>query len=476
MTKLFLVWSAFLPLFLYGQSIVVSEEIPLLSDVAYEVLGEMGNHILLFRDGKTEFRIQAFNQQMRESWSKELELDKRSPKVLGIIPDGNYFTLIYSFRRKGYTQLKAHRYDAAANLVDSSLLVDLGYLFFTPNFELVRSEDRSKLLIYYPENQDMLRCYAFDLRSQELLWEQSFEPTNFIYNRDFVQALISNKGVMTYILERDNQRSKHKQHYYEIHTYDGAGTPISHNITMDYFLTYDVFFNYDNLNEQVVGAGLYAGDNLERAMGVFYLRYDPLAPDDTYTLNFTPFREAFLESLLGRNYREGKGLNEAEVQETVLRRDGGVILIVERNRQINRRTGVGAVPNVYYDAAGRLLIDFYFEEVLVVSIHPDGELHWETILYKKQYSQDDNGIYSSYFLFQTPGRLRFLFNDEIRHENTVSEYVINGLGEYERNSLFSTAKLDLKLRFRDAQQISAKSLVVPSERRNRLKLVRIDYP
>ena len=47
---------------------------------------------------------------------------------------------------------------------------------------------------------------------------------------------------------------------------------------------------------------------------------------------------------------------------------------------------------------------------------------------KKQYSQDDNAIFSSFFLFQNPRELRFLFNDDIKTENTVSEYIITGSG------------------------------------------------
>ena len=113
--------------------------------------------------------------------------------------------------------------------------------------------------------------------------------------------------------------------------------------------------------------------------------------------------------------------------------------------------------------------------MFVISIHPDGKTHWKTILHKKQYSQDDDGIYSSFFLFKTPSNLRFLFNDEIRYENTVSEYVLNGVGAYERKSLLSTANLDLRLRFRDAMQVSAQELIVPSERRNRLRLVKLQY-
>lgn len=160
-------------------------------------------------------------------------------------------------------------------------------------------------------------------------------------------------------------------------------------------------------------------------------------------------------------------------QEIVLRRDGGILLIAERTRYLERRSG--ASGRVYYENQGRFLVDYYYDELMVVSIHPSGKTHWKTILHKKQYSQDDDGIYSSYFLFKTPSSLRFLFNDDIRQENTVSEYVLNGMGEYDRNSILSTQDLDLRLRFRDALQLDANELVIPSERRNKLKLVKLEY-
>lgn len=466
-----------LPLLLFvlrseAQVLTVSEEISTNADVAYEILGELGNHVLFFRDRKTEFEIQAFNRQMRQTWSKEIVLDKRLPKVLGVMPTREDFTIVYSFRQKGNTLVKAHRYDAAANLVDSSLLVNLGYLFFTPRFELIRSEDRSKLLLYYVENQDLIHAYSFDVPTQSLIWEQKIPLKDYFYGRDFVQALVDNRGRANFIFQQDNFRSRRKQHYYQVMSYTGSGDVGQTNIPMDEYLSYDVYFEADNLNNQIVATGLYTEDNPERAMGFFYVRYQPDTQEKA-KVQFTPFSEEFLQNLLGRDYREGKGLTETTVREIVLRRDGGALLIAERNRQLQRRTGT--TSRVYYDNTIRNLVDFYFEEVFILSVHPTGELHWETILHKKQYSQDDNGVFSSYFLFETPGRLRFLFNDEIRFENTVSEYVINGLGEYDRNSLFSTTNLDLRLRFRAAVQISPNELIIPSERRNRLKLVRLTY-
>ena len=120
-------------------------------------------------------------------------------------------------------------------------------------------------------------------------------------------------------------------------------------------------------------------------------------------------------------------------------------------------------------------MDYYYEDVMVFSLHANGDLHWQTLLHKKQYSQDDDAMYSSFFVFRTPEKLRILYNDEIRHESTVSEYVIRGNGYHKRNSVFSTDYQKLGLRFRDAMQVGYYECVIPSERNNRLNLVRITY-
>ena len=462
-----------LPVFLNAQSILVSEDVPLRNDVAYELLGEIKGQTLLFRDRTTEFEVQGFDDRMRLSWTKKIELDKRLPKVLGVFSTQEDFTVVYRFRSKGNTIVKAHRYDAAANLVDSITVHNYGYLFYTPNFEVIRSEDKSKLLVFYIERQNIVRAIAFDNESMSTLWEKSFSPDELNYFEEFRQILVDNDGNLRLILEKDNYKSKRKTHYYEIHEYYGDEDKLTtYNIPLDGFLTYDVFFSYDNLNQRLIAAGLYSERNPAKATGYFYLNIDPGNPK-SHLLNFVPFEDDFVSTLTGKEVDENKGIIEVSVQEIVLRRDGGVLMIAERNRQMERRSA--GASRVYYDGSSRFIVDYYYDELFVISIHPSGETHWKTILHKKQYSQDDEGVYSSYFLFKTPSNLRFLFNDEIRYENTVSEYVMNGRGEYDRNSILSTENLHLRLRFRDAIQVDANELIVPSERRNRLKLVKLEY-
>ena len=204
MKKNYLLLILLLPALSYAQSILVSEDIPLRNDVSYELLGELKGQTLLFRDRTTEFEVQAFDDRMRLSWTKEIELDKRTPSVLGVYPTQEDFTVVYRFRQKGNTIIKAHRYDPAANLIDSVTIHNYGYLFYTPNFEIIRSEDKSKLLIFYVERQTIVRAVAFDVFGMQKLWETSFSPDELNYYDEFRQILVDNDGNLRLILEKDN--------------------------------------------------------------------------------------------------------------------------------------------------------------------------------------------------------------------------------------------------------------------------------
>lgn len=458
-----------------AQTIAVSEDLTLRNEASYELLGEISGQILLFRNRITEFEVQGFDPSMKLVWSKLLDLDKRNPQIIHIIPGKIDFTILYMYRNKGNTIIKAQSYDAGANLIDSATVKNLGYLFYTPGFEVARSEDKTKLLLYHVERQNIIKAMAIDIRTMKMLWEKNFLPEDYYYGQDLTHFVIDNEGNMHMMIERDNYRSRKRQHFYEVWEYYGEDDQLrKFNIAMEGRLTYDVQFAFDNLNQHLVAAGLYGEKDADRAMGYFYLNVDP-ENNKTPVLSFEAFDDELMANLLGKsNYNSNRGIDEIKMSELVLRKDGGLLLIAERTKELTRRAS--SINNrAYYDSGSRAIIDYYYDELMVISIHPTGATHWKNVLHKKQYSQDDDAAYSSYFLFKTPSNLRFLFNDEIRYENTVSEYVINGLGESDRNSILSTQNLELRLRFRDAVQVSANELVVPSERRNRLKLVKMVY-
>lgn len=472
--RLFLFFFFFASSFLsFSQVVTVSESILLRNDLSYNIIGEMKGHVLLFREKSDNFEIQAFDQNLQQAWNKEIELDKSRPEVLDIVPGREGFSLIYRFKKKGRLCIKVHQYDPAANLTDSAMIIELENQFFTPNHQVVVSENKNMALVFSIEKINQVRAFMIDLSTTSLVWETAFEIDDFYANRDLREVIADDDGNMYFILEKENRKSKLEEHRFEVFQYGPGATAISKKIfPMKEKLSFDLTFVFDNLNKKLIAAGLYSDENAGKAAGYFYFSAS-LSSENSGKFVFHEFKPAILSTLLGKEVDENKGLPEILVREVVLRRDGGVLLINERTKIYERQSA--GIARSSFDRFNRYIVDYYYDDLFVASINPDGSSHWENILHKKQYSQDDGGVFSSYFLMKTAKDLRLIFNDEIRNENTVSEYIVSYIGEIDRNSVFSTANQDLKIRFRDALQVSNNHIIVPSERRNRLKLVRVVF-
>ncbi|MEL6941688.1 MAG: hypothetical protein AAFO82_03395, partial [Bacteroidota bacterium] len=458
--------------------VTISEDITLRTDISYEIIGKLKGQHLLLLDKENSFFIHAFDEELKMTWEKELELEKRRPEILGTVTKGSDFFIAYQHRWKGETIIKMHQYDAGANLLDTATVKNFGFMFTTPNFQIIRSEDRSKVLLFNEETDGKIQAVSFDLKQMKTLWYVEFQPENLFFSRDQSQIVVDNKGKMYFIVLKSNFRSKSKEHHYEIFHYDGLTKSVgTYKVPVQGKLTYDVYFECDNLNNQLVAGGLYGEKNLAWARGYFLLKIPEDNPSD-HRIYFHEFDDELVVNYLEKDApSKNKGIFETNIQELVLRRDGGILMITERVKTSQRNYGTATASSYYSRSLGNVvgLTDYYYDHMLVLSIHPDGKQHWANVLRKKQYSQDDNAAFSSYFLLKTPGSLHFIFNDEIKEENTVSEYNVQGNGNFERNSVMSTERQRLRLRFQEAVQIGTREFLVPSERRNRLKLVRVQF-
>ncbi len=473
MSKIYLLLLLLLPLGSASQSFTISEPLYMGNDNSYNILPDLRGNILLFRDQKGKFKIQAFDSKMMEKWDKEIELDKRRPEIIDVLSLDGDFCIIYQYRHRGDQIIKAHKYNPAANLVDSVTIMNFGTRFFPQKFEVVVSEDKKIALIYLVEHGSDFTVLSFDMQNMRLLWEKSFSPDRFIWYQEFEKILVDNRGNMYSLIQRENRKSKIEDHRLEV-IVCGEATLNEiklFNVPMKGHLIYDINMTFDNLNNALSGGGFYTRDNPLRAEGYFVMRVPMLDTDNSF-LDFREFEDEFINILQEKEKVKNKGISDVEVQQVVLRRDGGIILIGELNRSYQR----GGTTSNYYSRMGvRPIVDYFYDDVFVIASHPSGEEHWKIILHKKQYSQGDDALFSSFFLAKTPSNIRLIFNEEISTDNQVSEFVIQGNGHYDRHAIMSTERLDLALRFKDAVQMAPNEIIVPSERRNQLKLVRITY-
>ena len=456
------------------QSMLVSDAISIRNDYGYELIGRLRDRVLLFRDKYEDFEVQAFDAQMHFSWSRELDdLERHGVQILSVVGGRNDFSVVYKLRKRGHFLLRVHKYDPGANLIDSMTVIDYGERVFTPpTLEVVQSEDRNYLVVYNTAERNKIESVCFRLDKMQVAWTKDIALEDNYFGVNDESMTLSNTGDFYLISEKNNRRAKLDEHSFHILRVNASADALTTTPAPD-FLTNHAQFVFDNQNQHLIGAGLYSDKNKDRANGVFFLRASPDGSTPV-SLNTEPFDDKFISVVRQKDVEgDNRGVTDADIRQLILRRDGGVILVTERNHEIQRGSAAG---RGFWRDGMRMVVDFYFDDVLIVALEPDGKAQWKTVLHKKQYSQDDDGTFSSFFLQQTPDKLRVLFNDEIKYENTCSEYVLSPLGEFDRNSLLTTVNQGLRLRFRDAVQISASECLVPSEFRNKLKLVLLRFP
>ena len=452
-----------------GQVVTISDELALRNDYAYSILGWVEDDMLLFRDKGSSFFIQSFNRDLHLKWEREMFLGEGRPDIIGVVAHSDRFHVLFGTRIKGIYHIMHYVYGHDVNLMDTSSLTVYENAFVTPRIFMEESEDKSKVLLFEYQKRG-LTLLSYDLNTKTIgsVSRINLEGKNLI--EDFRSIIINNEGEY-YIALQSNKLTQRTQYLHIYSSSPGSYLVLHDTISLGEQELMDIHPVYDHKQSSLLVTGLYGEINANRAKGMYFVKYDNRR---TPLLSYLPFDDELLTEINGRGNASLKGVSDFMVQDVALRADGGIVVIAEMVKEFSRRSSLPMARG-----SGSYLrdgwVDYYFEDMILSAIHPDGSLHWEKVLRKRQYSQDDGAMYSSFMLFRTPERLRFLFNDEIKQENTVGGYEVTGTGYIERKTVFNTDYHKLKLRFKDGIQVAHNECIVPSERNNRLNLIRIKF-
>jgi len=173
----------------------------------------------------------------------------------------------------------------------------------------------------------------------------------------------------------------------------------------------------------------------------------------------------------------GDSFSEAYAKEIVLKSNGGIVLVVERYKMISHgNTTNVSRPGVERSELYTPRAEYHFDDILLISLDDKGDSEWQEILYKRQFSRDDDGKLSSFHIIKNQDNLEFIYNDEIKNiDNNISSYTLYRNGENKRNVLMDTEEQNISLMFSRSIQTGLKEILIPSIRRKELKLVRIKF-
>ncbi|MEY4927648.1 MAG: hypothetical protein RI894_2084 [Bacteroidota bacterium] len=478
-TLLFFLFSSFASLSL-AQTIAVSPELTLSSHQDYRFVGKLRDTAVLLLYEEDLFKLALYDDKMKFVLSEPFRPERHNIDILETVIDKDFFSVVYRHAAQGKSSAKILRLNSQGKLLDSLTLQSM--LRWGVSYEptILVSEDRSKLLIYdLSDNNTTFNAVMFDLRTFKILWSRTFRPIGLDYNNALKDAVIDNAGGVYWMLEHENRKTKSANNRFDVVYFTAElSQEWAMSIPLSGRIWQDAMFCFDNKNKKLVATGLYSTKKTSQSEGAFFFALAPLQPQPP-DVQFNDFDAGFIQQLTGKEQRGNQGFQDFKLQKLIPRADGGVLMIGEYYKKYVRtmNTALGTRPNyggAPYDT--RTTIDYEYHDLLLASFYPNGTVQWKEMLPKRQFSQDDDALYSSFFLMKNKTGLRFIYNDDIKTGgNNINEYIVIPDGTAQRHNLYNSEKLEMQLIPREARQTSATEVWIPSFRREKVQLLRFNY-
>lgn len=458
----------------FGQEVAISEKLNIRNYFSYDLVGKINNRILVYRDKGFSKEIDVFNMEMEHTQYSEFHFEKKKSDVYTLIGMDSVFHVLYGYLEKDSLILRMREYDHLVRLQDSTTLMKIYKKDIKRRFSYSVSKDKTKILLMSKNQDNDYITLVYDYYQKEIT-SKNILSFNQKFNKGFDNTLITNNGEIILVKKQENLKGEALS-FFIVKTKELSDIEVTLSFDQKFFNNYHV--DYDNENKNLIICGNYSEKSGKESSG-FYIFKKPI--NDIYAAEipkFIPFQARLSDELLqGKKRSKKRILDNLLVKDLIFRNDGGFILVSEIIKEFSRRSPYNSAYSSGSSGpySRRGWVDYYNDDIVLNNFDDDLNTDWTKVLYKKQFSQDDEAIYSSFFIMKTPSRLRFIYNDEIKNNNTVSEYLLDPVGKIARNSLLSTEYQNMRLRFKDAIQLSSNSILVPSEKNYDLNLVKITY-
>ncbi len=314
------------------------------------------------------------------------------------------------------------------------------------------SKDSSKILIYgslpyQKKNAKRFSVAVFDKEWREY-WSRDIVLPYSDKVFDVEDYQVDNKGnvYMLGVLYTDGARVRRRglpTYQYVILAYRKEIDKAEEYRVMsnEKFIT-DLTFRITN-DGDIICSGFYSNKATYSIKGSYYakieqqnrtLEFEKFTPFDFdfLTANMTKRQKERAEMATNRNGKRNlPELTEYNLDNLILRNDGGAVLIAEqyfmREFQDYSNTFYGSNTGEY-----SRWTEYYYNDIIVVNIKPDGTHQWSARIPKRQVTTNDGGYYSSYAMSITGEKLYFVFNDNEKNygvdftSNVANRHSFNG--------------------------------------------------
>ncbi len=422
-----------------------------------------------------KYRLSFFNQQLNRLWYQNIEQEPQSTVHGVFFLKSKMMSVSTSVTKSAGEQqatVQLKLYDESGNKTESINAGTIKLRSVPEKTRVVISDNRRLTGVLLPEfiSDEMLSIHfllldsTFNLMSNKML-DIPCRRKNF-YLEDYQ---LSDRGDLALLSVQQVRENKKRLDEYRVHFCSlSSGTLEQIIVSRERQETAGAGIIFDNLSSTLLCAGFSAEPSLSSRTSIFINRIPVLNPAAAVQQT-VPVDDRYKFKLASVNERNSSsGLFSYPIRKMILRNDGGIVLIAE---------AFYAYEYSYYDYFTQSYmrrIDYQFNNVVSISINPDGQIHWLNVIRKTQESTDDGGVYSSFLQMTTDSDLIMVYNNFGNRENEIKYSVIDAAGRFdESRTIRSNLPVILLPRF--GKQISANEVVMPCMNKKKFSLAKVIF-
>ncbi len=468
----------------------------------FEIVGKIGGNFLLYKNTRNKVWISVLDNDMQQLAKAEQDYVPDNDRLINVdfFPYNDFCYMVYQYQKKNVVYCMASKIGSDGKKIGNIVELDTTHIGFAANnkiYTVLSSEDKSKLVVFKINSKNK-RSYLMTthlLNDKLELLKKSRLAVPMEERNDYINDFyIDNDGDMVFTkFFRNNNDNISKAAF--VVKYAQADTLAMKELNIEKTWLDEIHIKVDNANKRYVLTSFYFQERKGNVDGFYFYIWDK-----TTAQPFFETTSAFSDELR----KEARGdasvktaFNDYFIKNIITRKDGGFIIGTEayyttsRFNNWNRWDYLYGSPYMstfnnsnYYSPynsdyfwrsrSSNQAVRYHADNITVLSFDNKGKLEWNNVMGKSQYDDESDDLLS-YQLMNTGGQIHFLFNQQERRNNLLSDYNIAPDGAMTRSPTLKNLDKGYEFMPKYGKQVSARQMIVPCLYRNYICFAKIDY-
>ncbi len=465
-----------------GQSVFISPSAKFnFQSDDFDLIGRIGNKFYTYTYTSEGYLLNAYNDSMELRAIIALDFFPKKIEGIKFFTVDKHIIVFYRAEEKGNILQYAAILDENARLIQKPIVIDSSKKAWTgdrSNLVVIElSDDKSRFGILKFRNNSVIKNVELQVLDNKLqrLYKKNFSVSN---DQELTarQVEVTGNGSV-YLLTEAKNRYAGKASNLALWVLDGSRQQVQKNqIPLEGQFASGAHIKLGKQDNTCYLGCFYSAKKAGNIEGAVYAVYKNDSPEPA-TFQKIPFDNGLRKEAAGSAKK--KTFDNFNVNDIIVKNDGGMLLISENNTIITRSAytspNFGFYSPLYYSTlpdAGA--VEYHYGDIMVLSYDAEGEIAWNKFIRKEQVSHDDGGSFSSYGLLNSGGSLVFVFNDYLKNNSGIQLAALDVDGQLQMQRLdIENNRIDLLPRM--SIQTGNRELLIPYFNKNNVGVIRLAF-